>query len=346
MTTSQTSSRLRHSKVAPFNRTKQHLMKIRDCFWSKNLRALLILSWLFLVGAFGASASSIEEVNASTIGAGSGVFEINLGTGARPKMISVHYYHAKEHNADDPIIIVVPGGGRNGDNYRDSWIETAEKYNLLVLSPSFTAEPYDNVAAYNLGGIIENTFRWRMFGRAKVNHKSDEWLFADLDKLFDVAVHATGSKQSGYDLFGHSAGGQIAHRLVLLAPTTKAERVVAANSGWYTIANNNFNFPYGLEKAPISQQQLTIAFERRLTVFLGERDNEDETRGSLRRTKEANAQGAHRLARGYFFFNAAQDAAAQSKSNFEWDLHVVKDVGHSYRLMGKAAGDYLYGQNN
>src|SRR5271155_4121645 len=42
-----------------------------------------------------------------------------------------------------------------------------------------------------------------------------------------------------YYLYGHSAGGQFAHRLVLFMPNARYQRVVAANPGYYTMPQFN-----------------------------------------------------------------------------------------------------------
>ena len=44
-------------------------------------------------------------------------------------------------------------------------------------------------------------------------------------------------------MFGHSAGAQILHRMVLFAPGSRADRIVAANSGFYTLADPDQALP-------------------------------------------------------------------------------------------------------
>ena len=48
-------------------------------------------------------------------------------------------------------------------------------------------------------------------------------------------------------MFGHSAGGQVLHRLAIFRPNNKADRILASNSGWYTIPTITNIFPTGLE---------------------------------------------------------------------------------------------------
>ncbi len=81
-----------------------------------------------------------------------------------------------------------------------------------------------------------------------------------------------------------------------------------------------------------------------LVVFLGKEDDEDETRGSVRRTPEADRQGTQRLQRGKYFFREAGEAAEALGVDFEWARVIVPGVGHDYERMSQAAADYLYGQ--
>jgi len=87
-----------------------------------------------------------------------------------------------------------------------------------------------------------------------------------------------GSKRLKYDLFGHSAGGQLVHRLVMFSPENKIDRAIAANSGWYTVLDRDTVFPYGIKEAPIDKATLQQSLAKKLVVFLGEFDNKNETR--------------------------------------------------------------------
>ena len=104
-------------------------------------------------------------------------------------------------------------------------------------------------------------------------------------------------------MFGHSAGGQILHRMVLLHPFSKANRIIAANSGSYTLPDTSAKFPFGIKNISHTAKMLDGAFQKKLTILLGEKDNANETRGRILRSKTADQQGTHRLARGKYFFN-------------------------------------------
>ncbi|WP_421990487.1 hypothetical protein [Qipengyuania sp.] len=274
-----------------------------------------------------------------------GDFQVALPVDADEKIeITVHYARPAGHDDAGEIIIVLPGGGRNGDDYRDAWVELAERYNLLVVAPSFSDDHFPTALNYNLAGMLTMGDHHGTLANATVEPDRDQWLYADIERVFDAARTRFGLSQTSYDLFGHSAGGQIVHRLVLFAADTRVDQAVAANSGWYTTPELDVGFPYGLANAPLSAEQLETAFSRPMTVMLGETDDENETRGHLRRTPETDRQGPGRVQRGKFFMRQAQATAADQGDVLGWRTHVVPDVGHSYREMSVAAANYLYGQ--
>ncbi|MFT4757628.1 MAG: pimeloyl-ACP methyl ester carboxylesterase [Vicingaceae bacterium] len=300
---------------------------------------VILTSFLLFIGGnfFG------QEVNREQINPGSGSFSMQGGFNHEKDSIEVHYYKPQDYRSNFSVIIVIPGGGRNGDGYRDKWIDLAEKYNLLVLSPSYSKKQYPKVKDYNLGRLSKSSL---VNGTSQKGLVKEEWIFDDFDRIFDTAVEIVGSTEKNYDIFGHSAGGQIAHRLVLFNPNTKANRIVAANSGWYTLPSFSTKFPYGLKKTAITKENLIKSFSSNLVILIGELDNENETRGHLRNTREAKVQGSGRFSRGNFFYEAAIQESKQLDCGFLWKKKTINRVGHSSTKMSIAAAEYLYSTNN
>ena len=79
----------------------------------------------------------IEEsnliINEVTIKTGSGVFLMEGGPSKKEKSIKIYYHQPKNYTKNSNVLIVLPGAGRNGDSYRDAWVEAAEKHSVLVL---------------------------------------------------------------------------------------------------------------------------------------------------------------------------------------------------------------------
>lgn len=279
--------------------------------------------------------------------AGPGTFTIKAGPGGT-REVDVFYYRPRGLSERSPVLIVLPGAGRNAWDYRDHWVDAAERFGVMVLSPHYPESRYPRFWNYNLAGMITDVVidqKARAMVDYRITTDRQQWLFDDMDRIFDEAVRATGLKTSRYDLFGHSAGGQFLHRFALFADEdTRADRILASNSGWYTVPDTDAHFPYGLVDAPIEGRQLASAFARRLVVFLGGSDDADETRGDLVHSPETDRQGLHRLTRGKHFHAQAAKVAASTRAVFNWTLIVVPGIGHDPKGMSEAAASYLYGE--
>jgi len=325
--------------------------------------------WLmiFVVVVSGCANKSIKVSEDISIQVDKGLANIHLGSGSflmkggklnKDKSIDVFYHKPAGFNENSPILLVLPGAGRNADDYRDSWIKSSEKYNALILSPSYKEKDYD-FAGYHLGGIVKNLKFLKAPGKKKYNNRtvltledgdirydtnydSDSFIFKDLDRIFDHAVASLGTKQSQYDIFGHSAGGQIAHRLAVFNPNSKVNRILASNSGSYTVPSFDAKLPFGTQDALLSKSHLTAAFEEKLVLFIGEKDNAFGTGGILLHSPAVNFQGLHRLSRAQYFYKTSKDMATELDAKFNWQLEIIPNIGHNYRLMGQAAATYLY----
>ena len=279
---------------------------------------------------------------------GSGKFTIEGGKGHAEKKIDVYYHLPISYDENTQVLLVIPGAGRNGWSYRDSWVEASEKHNVLILSPSYSEQSYPRFWNYNVARMISDV----KINKAKsaiqsyrVVSDSKEWIFSDFDRVFNYSVSELSRLTvKKYDMFGHSAGGQILHRFALFDLKNKANRILASNSGWYTVPTFKENFPYGLNKGVSTQEKISAVFKSKLTIFLGELDNEHETRGHLVRNPQLDIQGTYRLSRGKHFFKKSLELASTLKVKSNWNIYVVKGVGHDYKNMGKAAAIYLYSE--
>jgi len=296
------------------------------------------------------------KVNEVMLHTGSGVFLIEGGNGQADKNIKIYYHKPENYTKQSKILIVIPGAGRNGDSYRDAWIAASEQYGVLILSPMYSEEAYP-FEAYHLGGLIQNTNLRTTVEYVEhtniakleeaaftfeVNTDKSNWIFKDFDRIFDLVTKEVESTQTQYDLFGHSAGGQILHRLAIFQPSTKANRIIAANSGFYTLPNFEKELPFGLKNTLVNKDDLQLSFQQKLILLIGELDNENETGGTLLQSTSANEQGAHRLARGKYFYDFSKTIAKELEASYNWTIQIVPDVGHNHRGMGDAAAKILY----
>ncbi|MCH9691431.1 MAG: hypothetical protein K0U59_05115 [Gammaproteobacteria bacterium] len=278
---------------------------------------------------------------------GSGKFTLEGGSDRTDKKIEIYYHLPLSYNKKTKVLMVLPGAGRNGWDYRDAWVDASEKFNILILSPSYSEKSYPRFWNYNLARMLDDV----KINKDKTDIESytiindpKEWIFDDFDRFFSISVSKFNLSAEKYDMFGHSAGGQVLHRFTLFDSNNKSHRIVSDNSGWYTIPNFDENFPYGLKSGMSTLGNIGSAFKSKLTIFLGELDNEHETRGHLVRSPQVDIQGTSRLSRGKYFYKVAQNLANKTSLEFNWSLHIVQGVGHDYKNMSKAAADYLYSE--
>ena len=120
----------------------------------------------------------VLTLNEIDIQDGSGKFLIEGGFD-KERTLVVYYYKPEQLEPDSPTVIVLPGAGRNGDDYRNAWIEKAELYNVLVLSPTYAEAYYPEFWSYNLAGMITdveiNAVRTAMTS-FKINDHPKAWI--------------------------------------------------------------------------------------------------------------------------------------------------------------------------
>jgi poly(3-hydroxybutyrate) depolymerase len=261
-----------------------------------------------------------------------GSSQIEFTGWAGPKLpVYVH----KPHTAGPKsrIVFVMHGVRRDGDRYRDEWRDLAEKHDLIIVVPNFGREDFPTTESYNLGNIFDE--------QGRRNPKAI-WSFSAIEPLFDEIVCRVVGSQSGYALYGHSAGGQFVHRYVAFADARRLEVAVAANSGWYTMPNDAA-FPYGWGGDAAGLVSPAKAFQRPLTILLGTADT-DRNDPNLRKNRQADAQGLTRFARGHGFVEAARERAGQS-TPLAWRLAYAPGIGHDNGGMAPFAIPHLLGSD-
>ncbi len=262
-------------------------------------------------------------------GVGSFVFDTTSSTSVRP--VRVWYSIPERRRPSTPILFVMHGMSRTAERYRDAWADHARNEKLVLLVPEFSQQHYPGSRMYNLGN------RFDVAGQPE---PSEAWSFTAIERIFDHVRQELDLRVDDYAIYGHSAGAQFVHRMVLSLPESRIRLAVAANAGWYTMPSEEEEWPYGLGSSGIDTGGLEQAFARKLCVLLGERDV-DERGANLRRTPEAMRQGRHRLERGHAFFEAARDFAREQHWPFRWEVKTVPGVGHSNSGMQPAAAKWL-----
>ncbi|SMG17090.1 hypothetical protein [Arenibacter troitsensis] len=244
---------------------------------------------------------------------------------SKRKSIKVWTYKPINWKDKDKIVFVMHGGGRNADDYLNAWIDLADKNNLFIVAPEFE----NKFSKYTTNDYQEGNL-FTFFGTK--NPKS-EWAYTVVENIFDHIKSVNSITNEQYDIFGHSAGGQFVHRMVMLMPESRIGTAIAANSGFYTLPNKKLEFPYGTQNIEINLQK---SYNNRLIILLGELDN-DPSLGTFRTTDLAMEQGANRLERGTTFFNANKELKNKNNWTFNWEIDTIKNVGHDYKKMSEKA---------
>lgn len=253
---------------------------------------------------------------------------------ATNRSLDIFYLVPEAAEAATPIVITLHGSGRSASGMRDSWEAKAREKSFIVAAPLFDDDTYPGGSGYNLGNVFDN-------GNSAIGlNPRSEWAFTLIEPLFDELKRQTNNTSARYDVFGHSAGGQFAHRLVLFIPDGRYNRVLAANPGWYTMPDVTVDFPYGLGDSPFSSAPPAY-FDRELVVYSGSEDTNPNSAG-LRRNAEADRQGLHRVERANYFFQESRQLAESQGVSYLWQFVNVPGIGHDSSGMSRAAADYLF----
>lgn len=269
---------------------------------------------------------------------GSGQFTFHDSRGNADRPITVRYHMPEGHSPETPIVVVMHGNSRAGERYFNDWEPHAAAHGFLLLVPVFDTDSYPGNQWYNLGNVFPDADSPAASGGAR--NPQSTWTFTAIEHLFDAVRTATGSTRPTFRIFGHSAGSQFVHRLLMTRPDAPIERTVAANAGWYTMPDEGAVWPYGLGGSGFEVAGLAGLLQLPVTVLLGDADT-ITTASNLRRTPEAMLQGPHRFARGHTFYAAARSAAESLGVPFGWALDTVPGANHSNALMAPRAAEIL-----
>lgn len=272
----------------------------------------------------------VTEVRELSKGADSFVMHAYENSGR--KSIKVWTFLPENWKNRDRILFVMHGGGRNADDYLDAWKEIADENNILVIAPEFE----NKFSKYTTNDYQEGNL-FTFFG---TQNPREEWAYQVIENIFDHIKKTNNITNDNYDIFGHSAGGQFVHRMILLMPEARIKNAVAANAGFYTLPVWDLEYPYGLKHTPSTNHSIQRSFKKQLIILLGEKDD-DPALGTFRETPLAMQQGKHRLERGSYFYQKSSELSRQKSLAFNWKIDTVENVGHNYREMSSQAVSYI-----
>lgn len=264
----------------------------------------------------------------------------SVGRGALPfidgqhpdRPLVVNCYRPARHQPNDPVIVVQHGMLRNGDDYRDFWIEAAEKHNLLIVAPTFPNEEFPKAEGYNNGLVVteDGTIAPR-----------EQWLYAVPTRVLEALRAGGVIDQPVIRIFGHSAGGQFVHRMLATQGSEPYAAAMASNPGWYTLPTLERRFPEGLGGLDLDREALARWFAYPMILFAGDRDIVTDD-PNLPSQAEALAQGPHRYGRAHFMLDFARAEAERLGVPCNWQLITVPGIGHDGAAMSRAAAAWWF----
>ena len=299
---------------------------------------LLIVCSCFIYSCSDSSDSEATGNNDLVPGQkGSGYFEYTDYAPLAKQPVKVFFHIPTNSNANSPIVFLFHGDDRNASQYRDALISKSEQKNFIILAPEFSEKYYPTGDKYNLGNVFVDGDN----PTPSTLNSENVWTFSIIEPIFDYFKKQMIHNTSTYDIIGHSAGGQFAHRLVMFKPNARYNKIVASASGWYTVPDMKVDFPYGFVKSPLETLSLTSLFSKKVYIQVGLEDNDPNSPG-LRHNTQADAQGLNRLTRANYFFNFSKNVALQNNLNFQWELAAVSGLNHDYIPAVNYAADLIY----
>jgi dienelactone hydrolase len=244
--------------------------------------------------------------------------------------LAVNCYRPARHQPNDPVVVVEHGMMRNGDDYRDFWIDAAEKHGLLIVAPTFPDEPFPKPEGYNKGLVVSAD---------GAIAPREQWLYAVPERVLEALRAGGVIDRPVIRIFGHSAGGQFVHRMLATEGGALFAAAMASNPGWCTLPTLERRFPEGL--AGLDRDALARWLAYPMIIFAGYRDTVTD-HPNLPAQAEALAQGPHRYARAHFMLDFARTEANGLGVPCNWHLITVGGIGHDGAAMSRAGAAYWF----
>ncbi|MCU0411677.1 MAG: T9SS type A sorting domain-containing protein [Bacteroidetes bacterium] len=246
------------------------------------------------------------------------------------KPVPVHLYLPSTFSSASKLLLSMHGVDRNANSYGLAWTSYAAANNTIVLAPEFSADDWSG-DAYSQGNVFTGGD-----GTGSLN-VPERWTFTIVRDIQRTMARGFGLLDSTYTIWGHSAGGQFVHRMVLFISDSLRKTAIAANPGWYTAPDTATIFPWGVAHPFLwfTTQHLMEYTNQNLVIMRGTADTIRDS--NLNTDSLSDLQGMNRFERAGFFYQKG----ASVNPSLRWQLRDVPDVGHEYQKMAVAAGQYL-----
>ena len=247
------------------------------------------------------------------------------------RTLVLHSAGPERHDPATPVLFVHHGVARNGRDYRDYWIDHARELGLFVVSIEFPEASFPEYLWYNFGNLHE---------KDGSPNPPEQWSFGIIPRLFD-ALRAQGiTTRETYGQFGHSAGGQLVHRMLSFGYRDRVAVAVSANAGTYAMPDLSIPWPFGLGEVGLTDETLRQVLAFPITVMAGTQDIKTTGR-FFPKGPRSNRQGATRYERAHNYVRMGHQVAAELGVTCAWRVIDVPGVGHQGRGMSHAAAPLI-----
>ena len=235
------------------------------------------------------------------------------------------------YTPDTPVLFVHHGVARNGEAYRDYWLDPAETRGILAISIEFPEASFPEYLWYNFGNLHTAD---------GARNPREQWTFGIVPRLFDALRAQYITRRERYGLFGHSAGGQFVHRMLSFGYRDRVAVAISANAGTYAMPDLEVPWPFGLGEMDLAPTCLKTLLNFPIIVMAGTEDTKTSGR-FFPKGPRSNRQGKTRYERAHNYVRLGQDAAAALDTRCLWTVIDVPGVGHHGHGMSVAAAPVI-----
>lgn len=293
----------------------------------KSLTTILLISFIMVaVSAFPISAA-IEQVDINnlyvpviynpvtvinssvpTVSINSYTYMTNDG---RP--VEVQYSFPNDPDFSSlTVVIVMPGLTRDTNgSYMRSFSYLSKVENICVITPKFAEKdfPTSEYQSVNIGSKTQY----------------EDWTCNKLDLLFEDFIRRFSLNTDKYILYGHSAGGQFAHRTAIFSMSEHIDYVISASSGSYTFLDDSKNYSSGIKNlTDYKDNILSNLSTRKLYILTGNKDNDPNANNFT-----PSEQGNTRYEKALNFCKSTLSYAVENKVYYNWETIIMDGVDHS-----------------
>jgi poly(3-hydroxybutyrate) depolymerase len=239
----------------------------------------------------------------------------------------LHAARPRKYDTETPVLFVHHGVRRNGEDYRDYWLDLVDEAGVLAISIEFSEASFPEYLWYHFGNL---------HSKDDVPNPREAWTFGIDERLFQQLRAQRVTTRQRYGLFGHSAGGQYVHRMLSFGFRNHVAVAVSANAGTYAMPDLATPWPFGLGETDVDADALRALLAFPITVMAGTEDVITTGR-FFPKGPRSMRQGANRYERAQNYVRSGHNAAAALRTDCAWTIIDVPDVGHDGKRMSAAA---------